>query len=186
MLQSSSNPMRAELFRRERPPEGPPDRGLEDRPDDVRFARRGLHPGRAGDGLRARGQVDARDPRLLDDPAAAGEGEEPVVGIVVDEVQALAALLGIVARRGLPLVEGGEDGADDRRGLAALGDADDDVALADAPVLELEPADEQEVLEALERGDEGPVGAGHLADEAVLDVRADRRRELLPESCRRP
>ena len=51
----------------------------------------------------------------------------------------------------------------------------------DAPVLELEPADERKVLETLERRDQGPVPARHLADEPVFDVLGDRGLRLRPD-----
>ena len=42
-----------------------------------------------------------------------------------------------------------------------------------------------QVLEALERADQGPVGAGHLADERVLDGRVEARRGAWPRGRRR-
>jgi hypothetical protein len=92
-----------------------------------------------------------------------------------------AALRRIVAGVALPLVQGRQHRADDRRRLAALGDADDDVALPDPPVLELQPADERQVLEAFERADQGPVGPGHLAHEGLLDPGPDPSLEPPPD-----
>jgi hypothetical protein len=156
----------------------PPHSRLDDGSHDIGLDGRGLHPRRTGDGLGPGRQVDLGDARLGQDAPAPVEGQEPVVRIVVDEVQPFAAFSGAVSRLALPLVERGQDRPDDRRRLAALGDTDDDVAFADASVMELQAADELEVLEALEGADQGPVRPGHLADEGLLDTLRNAAGEL--------
>jgi len=137
------------------------DRVLHHHAQRVQAGGGGLHPGGAGDRLRAGGQVDLGDARMLDHRAAALERQQHLVRIVVDEPgpgRIVGVDLGAAA-----------GGADHRRGLAALGHREHHVVGADAVVLQLQAADQLQVLETLQRTDQGAVAAGDLAAHAVLD-----------------
>ena len=176
----------AHLFGREQRCEQVPDRVLHHHPQRVQTGGGGLHPGRTGDRLRAGGQVDLGDARMLDHRAAAFERQQHIVGVVVDE-PGLGWIVGVDLRAAA-------GGADHRRGLAAFGDREHHVVGADAVVLQLQAADQLQVLEAFQRADQGAVAAGDLAAHTVLDpgqgsldLRPGRqRRRALPERPPQP
>ena len=148
---------------------------LEHRDHRQQFDARRLHPRGPGDRHRARRQVHLLDPRVVDHLAAAPDVlAQHLVRVVVDEEHARARFDALPGR------------ADHERCLAPFGDREDRVARGKAQVGDLSAAERREVLEPLDRLDQGVVTAGHHAARSILPavgrrLRAAARPPVLPE-----
>lgn len=131
----------------------------------------GLHPGRTGDRLRPGGHGNLADARIVQHPSAALERTQHLVGIVVDKPDPVAAAGDPVGRR--------QRRADHRRGFTALGHGKHHVIGADPVLLQLQGADQRQVLEPLQRTDQGAVAAGDLAADPIAQP-GDQGLDALP------